>query len=65
MTILSKLLDRLQGPKVYMVVDDEGDAMALHPGRVLKTDTVLSGPFRYAKARKIAKAINKENNHAD
>lgn len=48
-----------------MVVDDDGDAMALHPGRVLKTDTVLSGPFRYAKARKIARAINKENNHAD
>jgi len=65
MTILSKLLDRFQGQKIYMVVDDEGDAMALHPGRVLKTDTVLSGPFRYAKARKIARAINKENNHAD
>ena len=48
-----------------MVVDDGGDAMALHPGRVLKTDTVLSGPFRYAKARKIARAINKENTNAD
>lgn len=60
MTILSKLKDRILGPKIYIVVIDDGEALALHPGRVLPTDVIASKPSRYARARKLARAINKE-----
>lgn len=61
MTILSKLKDRILGPKIYVVViDEDGQAYALHPGRVIKSDKIASKPSRYSRARKLARAINKE-----
>lgn len=60
MTILSKLLDRVQGPANYIVVINDGEAYAIHKNRKISTDVAASKPSLFARARKLARAINRE-----
>lgn len=60
MSMLSKIKGFFLGPKDYVVVIDDDDAYVIPLSRVIATDIVATKPSRLPRARKFAKALNKE-----
>ncbi len=56
----SEILDCYLGPRVYVVVIDDGVAYPIHRGKIIPTDVIATKSSRWGRAKKFAFALNKE-----